>query len=109
MVNKKLPKTKELWAGIPRPALAKKVLRMSRKGVYMFRVTEGLDVYGNSLFKVETRNIFGLLDDFCTLFTDDFKTKEEAFSFYDTCQKEAKKEYERLQQKQSERMAKHDG
>lgn len=108
MVKKRLPTGKEVWARIPRPALARKTLRTFRSGFYVFRCSEGETITGKPLFKVEVRNIFGLFDDFCELFTEDFSTKEDAYNFLDTCRREAKKEYQRLKLKQRERIKNHD-
>lgn len=103
-----IPDAEILWQGVSLPALAPHALEHTRIGVYIFRVTQGKDVYGKPLFKVETRNIFGLIDDFCELYTEDFQSKEDAFNFLKTCHNEAEKEYLRLEQKQKERIENYD-
>lgn len=105
MVSKRLPTGAEIWAKVPKPALARNVLRQSRSGFYGIRLCKGKDIHKKPLFKVQVINIFGFMDDFCQDFTDDTDNLEDAVSLYQSAIKEAQKEYERLRAKQQQRFA----
>ena len=97
-------RARDIWSKIPMPAMAKKVIHMSKTGVYVFRVTYNVDIFGKDFYKVETRNVFGGMDDFCDDFTDNFNDRKTALDFYNTAKREARKEYQRLKYRQKERM-----
>lgn len=106
MARKKdrLPNAKEIWAAIPKPALARNELTKSKAGLYVFRLLKGRDIHKRHLYMVETRNIFGMLDNFCSDFTENFDNEADARSFYRTARNEAWKEYDRLKKKQQDRI-----
>lgn len=106
MVNGKrnLLSAEYVWGATPMPALATKVIDISEAGIYTFRVTEGIDVYGKETFKVEVKNVFGFYDNFCDIHTDDYESLEHMETWYTIAKEKALEEYTRLQEKHKRRL-----
>ena|SRR5690625_1071380 len=109
MVDKSnLLKASEVWSRTPLPALAKQTISISGAGTYVFRVTEGVDVFQKQRFRLEVRNVFGMFDIFCDKYTKDFATLLEVSDWHEKAMKNAHKEYDRLFKKFQKRVKEHE-
>lgn len=94
----------EIWSRIAQPALSKKVLKIDQAGLYTFRITEGKNIYGETIYTLQIINILGFMDTFCEDYSSTFKNKNNVFTSLDTCKEIAKAEYKRLKEKQERRI-----
>lgn len=105
---KEIPSADKLWAGIPLPAYAKDIEDYAKAGVYIFRVTSGINIFNEKIYMIEVRNIFGFLDDFCEENTLTFTSLKKAQQRYRRLLREAKRHYKNLEQKQKRRIENHE-
>jgi len=105
---KKMWTAPEMWRRIPKPSLFQAVVTMSKDGMYYFRILEGEDIHENTVYIVEVRNVFGMLDQFCDTNTQTFSTRPSAYEHYYLAKDKAKAEYQRLKEKQEKRIKEHD-
>lgn len=92
----RLPTAAEVWEQIPLPAMAREPLDMRKVGLHVFRLCEGVDIFGEKVMVVECRDILGFATEFTESCSGVFDSHKEAVEFLDHSIDRARNEYNRL-------------